>query len=260
MARKPSTQSCGKMIGTARNRSTVMGLIINEVFMTDMVNVSPEQLQQQTAESVVPKVFAEDEVNRIRQETAKKSFQTGYEKARNELQAQAPVETQTEQPANNYQQAQIDPRVFQEMMDKEMQRRSELDKQRQIEEQGRQILNSIGNKAQTAAKEIPDYDDVTGKVNWGQIPQVLGYADHVDNGGHVLYHLAKNPSHIGSILSLPPDLAVSEIRRLSDSLKINQAAKNYDMPPEPLGRIPTSTAGVSSNKLSRAEIKAKYRV
>ena len=117
------------------------------------------------------------------------------------------------------------------------------------------------SKVDSARQEIPDYDEVTSQIDWQQVPQVLGYADQVENGGHVLYHLAKHPEHIGAILNSPPSIAVSQIRRLSDSMKINRSGNNNEpMPNAPLGRLQASTAGVNTGKETLKDKKRRYTV
>lgn len=230
-----------------------------------MTNVATAEVQTEVQPGVNPSqsspAFTAEDIERIKQETAKNSFKSGYEKGKSEVVQPSPQINQVQQPViNQTAQAGASQDQVSQWINDELERRAQAQRQQQIEEQGKQVLNSIMSKAQNAQKDIPDYDQVTSKVDWSQIPQLLGYADSVDNGGHVLYHLAKNPMHIGSLLNLPPQLALQEVKRLSDSMKINQAADQVQMPNEPLGRMQTSTAGVGNNNPSFQDLRKKYRV
>ncbi|NIV16247.1 MAG: hypothetical protein GWN62_34825, partial [Aliifodinibius sp.] len=72
-------------------------------------------------------------------------------------------------------------------------------------------LSELTAKVTDAQGRYNDYDDVTSKVDFSQIPEILEYANHADNAGDVLYDLAKNPAKIATLRSLTPNLAVMEI-------------------------------------------------
>lgn len=220
--------------------------------------------------------FKPEDIERIKQETAHKSFKSGYEQARKELEKQKAVNSvETQAPVNNqtmdFTAPQYNPQPdanqtpdIQSLIAQEFQRREQQMQQQQQEEQGRQILNSIAQKAENAKQEIPDFDEVTSQINWANVPDVLRFANEFDNTGHVLYHLAKNPAHLGDIMNLvnygQGNAAFSHMKRLSDSLRINKDAQDQQMPSEPLSRLETSAVGVGNGKMGVKDYKAKYRV
>ena len=69
----------------------------------------------------------------------------------------------------------------------------------------------------------------------------------VDNGGDVLYELSKNPGKMGSILSLPQNLAVKAIKELSSSIKMNQSASRSNEP-APLSHTKPSYSGLAAGR------------
>lgn len=240
--------------------------------MSNMATSAEEQNEEQVPQQaeMPSKVFKEDEVDRIKQDTARKSFQTGYEKAKAELSRQAqdqqiaspevPIQPQT-QNEESYS-AQQTPDVS-ALIQQEFERRENDRQQQLMQQQGEQVLQQIIAKADAAKQEIPDYDEVTSQVNWQKHPDILGLANEFDNGGHILYHFAKNPIHIGALkqlISNDPDIAMSEARRVSQAMKINQDAPNAQMPNEPLGRMQTSTAGVGGSKPSMQDLRKKWTV
>lgn len=228
-----------------------------------MDNVSSSaELDQNVQPQVDQNLVNREELERVKQETAKNSFKTGYEKARRELESQlsqnqSQYNNQPVQNQNN--QSNFDPNTVRNILMEELNKRQEQERQQQMEEAGKQILQSLSQKALNAKQEIPDYDEVTSQINWQDVPQLLGYADSVDNGGHVMYHLAQNPLHIGSLLSMPPSTALAAIKRLSDSLKINKDSKNLDMPDDSLSRINSSAVGAGNKEMTIADYRRKYR-
>lgn len=107
-------------------------------------------------------------------------------------------------------------------------------------------------------------------VDLRSIPYHVQLANQVENTREVMTELLKNPSKIGSIQNLididlragrHPNLAMAEIKRLSESLKTNQQAANFKSPNDPLRQLPPSNAA-SDNKgaMSVSDYKRKYRV
>lgn len=131
----------------------------------------------------------------------------------------------------------------------------------QQEAEGKRIMQEIHGKVTEAAQRIPDFEDVTSKVDWREIPEVLHYANQSGVAtGDVLYDLAKNPSKIATLRSLPPGLALNEIRKLSNSIQTNMAATQTNAPPEPLGQTKPSNVGVGNDgKLTVRDYKRMFR-
>ncbi len=107
-------------------------------------------------------------------------------------------------------------------------------------------------------------------VDLRSIPYHVQLSNQVDNTREVMTELLKNPSKIGAIQNLididlragrHPNLALAEIKRLSESLKTNQQAANFKSPNDPLRQLPPSNAA-SDNKgaMSVSDYKRKYRV
>lgn len=134
-----------------------------------------------------------------------------------------------------------------EEMHKHLQSQQEQTLKAQQEAEGKRIMQEIHGKVTEASSRIPDFEDVTSKVDWREIPEVLHYANQPGIAtGDVIYDLAKNPSKIATLRSLPPTLAVNELRKLSNSIQTNMAATQTNAPPEPLGQIKPSNVGVGN--------------
>lgn len=214
------------------------------------------------------RLFKQDEVDNIRRETAKNSFQSGYDKASKELQKRQQKEAAIAQSGSSQHEVGGDNAdVVRELVEQELvrrrqeeQRNAEQQAQKEQEEQLARSLQSVLNKAHEARERLPDYDDVTGAVDWEKALPVLLYSDQFDNGGDMLYHLAKNPSQMADLLYKTPEGATDDLRRLSESLSINHNATVSPRAPEPVGRMSAPIAGVNDGQLSFKEKRAKYTV
>lgn len=107
-------------------------------------------------------------------------------------------------------------------------------------------------------------------VDLRSIPYHVQLANQVDNTREVMEELLKNPSKIGAIQNLididlragrTPNLAMAEIKRMSESIKTNDQASKFKSPNDPLRQLPPSNAA-SDNKgaMSVSDYKRKYRV
>ena len=109
-------------------------------------------------------------------------------------------------------------------------------------------------------------------VDLRSIPYHVQLANMVDNTAEVMYELAKNPSKIGAIQTLieidtkagrHPKLALAEMKRLSESIKVNSKGSKYQPPNEPLSQMRPSNAG-TGNQGDRSvrdyKSNPKYRV
>jgi hypothetical protein len=127
---------------------------------------------------------------------------------------------------------------------------------RNAEEQNAQrIASEFFTKIDAGKGNLQDFDKVMADIDLRSIPYHVQLANMVDNTAEVMYELAKNPSKIGAIQNLididiragrQPKLALSEMKRLSDSIKTNQKAANFKSPNEPLSQMRPSNAGTGN--------------
>jgi hypothetical protein len=108
-------------------------------------------------------------------------------------------------------------------------------------------------------------------VDLRSIPYHVQLANMVENTREVMIELANNPSKIGMIQNLididlkagrQPNLAMAEMRRLSQSMKDNAHAKNFKAPNDPLSQMRPSTAGTDTGARSVSDYKRNpaYRI
>jgi hypothetical protein len=235
-----------------------------EVVQEPATPVTETQVAQ-SAEKMVP----QSEVNRL----VGGAKQKGYERAAEEFRNQQ----QHAQQAPQYQQApQVQNRapslggIDQNTLDTYVDQRFQQLQQQQVEQQqqayyqqeANRILQEMGQKTNDAKSRYEDYDQALESVGGFQsVPEVWQYANAVDNGGDVLYDLAKNPGKVATILQLgsrDQNLAISEIKRLSESIKSNQNGVNQQVAPDPIRQVKSSNVGVGDGPSSIADFKKIY--
>lgn len=145
--------------------------------------------------------------------------------------------------------------------------------QRNAEEQNAQrIASEFFTKVGSGDGGIQSFEKLlndTG-LDLRSIPYHVQLANMVENTRDVMVELVNNPSKIGAIQNLididiragrQPKLALAEMKKLSDSIKMNQKAANYQSPNEPLSQMRPSTTGTGNQgALSVSDYKRKYRV
>lgn len=223
-----------------------------------MNEVQNTNVEQPTIEAQPEaKVMQQHEINALvggaKQKGYEKGKNEGYQQAKAELMANVPrIEPTVYANANN---APIDndARFRQIAMD-------ELSKQRAVEQAnweaqqreaaGTKILNELKAKTAAAAPKFEDYEKVVHKEfqNFEKVPEVLALANNFDNAGEMLYDIGKNPIKMLNIVSMVKagmvNEAYSEMKKLSDSIKVNEMSANQPKAKTPLSQINPSIVGV----------------
>lgn len=224
----------------------------NEVQMEQVQATAPV-----TSES--EKLLKQSEVNEIigkaKHVERQKGYEEGYQKALASL-GGMPAEAKPSATAPNIED--VVKSQIEKMRADEMAKQQEM--QRQQHWNG--VLTQLKPKVEDAAKKYNDYDTVTSSINFMQeAPEVLAYANTVENAGDVLYELAKNPLTLAQVQNArSPQIAVAAIKQISDSIKANENAKANNLRArEPLSQIRPSPVGTGQGQMSIRDFKAKYR-
>ncbi len=134
----------------------------------------------------------------------------------------------------------------------EIAKQHQLMMQRQVQQaqqaDGMRIYNDLQAKHAVASTQDPTVSFDKTLKDFEQMPQILRVANTVDNSVDVIKHLKDNPLKIGGLNGLPENLAVQEIKKLSDSIKQNQQAAAAPKSPEPLSQIRPSNIGVGDSE------------
>lgn len=135
--------------------------------------------------------------------------------------------------------------------------------QRQMHERMSQVVKNYDSKIASAKSSYSDFDDVTKAFEPGAFPQLVYLVSGIDNGGDIIYEIAKNPSKLVMLDALAqrnPDLAHVELMKLSKSISDNKLAQQEmsGNAQAPLDRLQPSRISTGSNgKMSIADLKAQ---
>lgn len=136
-------------------------------------------------------------------------------------------------------------------------------KQHENEMAKRTVQNFFG-KISKGREKYSDFDTVTGDVQLGRFPNVVGLlGDIVENSDDVFYELSKDRikmSQLEQLYERSPEDAIYAAKRLSQSIKDNNEAAKIRTPNEPLSQMRPSNTGTDNGVMSVKDYRAKYRV
>jgi wyosine [tRNA(Phe)-imidazoG37] synthetase (radical SAM superfamily) len=228
-----------------------------------MTEIQSNESINQGTEPNSEKLLPQSEVNELIRLQKDKAFTKGYQQALTEHQAAAaqvqvptpPVAaTQGATPQTAY--SQEDAERVRAMVREET--AAELQRQHQ-ENWWRQSMQQLTQKVNAAKATIPDFDEVTGKINFTQMPHVMAYVNQFPNSGEMLYDLSKNPTKLAAVAGAPEPLMMPMLQELSSSIAANNKAQDTKLPPEPLDQSKPSAIGVDNGTMSLKDMKARYR-
>ena len=155
-----------------------------------------------------------------------------------------------------------------QMMGEEFDRRTQEWAQQsqhaQQQQEAERVAQDFFTKIEAGKGDYPDFEEQMRDFEYGAIPDVVQLATQMDNTAAIMYELKKNPSNIGilkQLTDISPNLALAEMKNLSNSIKQNSGAQNYSAPNEPLSQMRASNQGMDSKgALTVADYKAKYRI
>lgn len=204
-------------------------------------NVASTQNVSTPTSAPAPKLYTDDEVNKIVGEKKQKAYEHGRQEALAGLQNQSTV---NQTPVNTPQQ--LTPEQEKRIADQAYQRM-----------QNDQLVNQFALKMTQGQQKYSDFEKVVTPLQFNTIPKVVQIANGFENTADIMYDLGKNPAKVSNLMVLAeinPHLAYQEMQRLSDSIKKNETAiANQQDVKAPLGQIKPSNVGAGSGKMTSAE-------
>lgn len=192
------------------------------------------------------KMLTQSEVNRIAARTKHEAYEKGKREAMAELERQQAEQTQTMGG-----QKQLDENDIKRLIEQEAEKKAQ-------QALAQKIAGEFTGKLAAAKDKYEDFEDVISEIDLPSIPHVVQWANELDNTGDVIYDIAKNPSKFANLLTLSvtaPHLAQKELKRLSESIKKNDDAKQAQTAREPLSQLKPSTHSPDSGRLSVKELR-----
>lgn len=130
--------------------------------------------------------------------------------------------------------------------------------QAQQEQEAHSIVDSFTKKMSTGKERYSDFEDVSRDINYQTIPKIVEEIAKNNIDVDVFYELAKNkPLEIMNIehnLRYQPAKAKEALTKLSNSIKINENAKNVQRPNEPIRQLTPSNIGIDSGSDSNLSV------
>lgn len=136
--------------------------------------------------------------------------------------------------------------------------------QRQVEQELEVMKSNYANRLEQGRSSYGDFNDVMKDFEPADFPQLTYLVSGLDNGGHILYELAKTPSklvYLNTLAKESPRMARSELAKLSQSIAANQQAMAESQGSEgiaaPLDQLQPSRVSGSNGKMSIRDLQAQ---
>lgn len=122
------------------------------------------------------------------------------------------------------------------------------------------VANDFLSKMEAGKTKYTDFEDTVNALNLPMAPEIVDWANSLDNTADVVYEIAKNPTKFTTILNLARggfgQLAQRELQKLSASIKQNDSAKDQASAiQEPLSQIRPSTVGTDNGKMTIKDLR-----
>lgn len=215
-------------------------------------------------------LLPQSEVNKLVGTVKNTAFNKGYEKGLNEIREkynQPNVSGETNSNSSYMQNSNALPDHYKEMIQAEIraaqEKQYEEAQQAGARQEADRLLQELQNKSQVGRQKYSDFDDKLKEIGYFEsASEILPLLNAVDNTADLMYDLAQNPTKISNILAWVnrnPTIAYNEIKKLSNSIKANEAGKNTQLSPEPFSQLKSSNVGMDNGAQTLADFKQRFR-
>lgn len=222
-----------------------------EVKNTEVVATAAPEVKEVIANTnQEEKLLKQSEVNSIVSAVKREAYEKAKRDATQELEQRAASQQSAGNEATSNQG--FDEETVRKMITEEAEKMSRM-------ANAQKTVNEFTQKMLAAKDKHEDFEDTVAQLNLPTIPHVIEWANSLDNTADVMYELGKTPSKLANVLMLAstsPQLAVSEMKRLSGSIKKNQeAAQNEAKAPQPLSQVKPSPSGTDSGTMTIKDLR-----
>lgn len=201
----------------------------------------------------------QEQLDAARQQIEQLQAQQAQQQVQNVAQTgqqQPPQQQQGQQQGVDAQQ--VMQQVMQQLQLKQQEEQEKRERE-QIEHEVNQVAQQYFGKMAQGKDMFEDFEAITADFNPAEFPQLVFLANQMDNTPAIIYELRKNPGKLADLAVLvekSPNMARSEIAKLSESIKRNDEAKrNLQEPQDPLNRLKPSPVGTDNGKLTVRDYK-----
>ena len=201
------------------------------------------------------KVLKQSEVDNLIGITRRNARQEGYDRAKADIEKQSVNQPQqVGQPPQATGQQQFSEENVRKLIGEEAQKLANY-------QEAQRISDSLITKLSAAKSEgeHADFDETIAKLKLHEDAYIAAWANDLPNTADVLYEMGKSPSRYAAVINLvhsgKAELAVDEMRKLSNSSIQNNKAKEQQFPSDPLGQIKPTASGADNGSLSVSELR-----
>jgi len=216
------------------------------------VETASEQNKQVSKEKYVPASYMNDIVNK----RTKEASQNAYDRAKRELEEQYKKPQETSHSIGGIQQ-QSEEQIRQLMRDEyqkmQAQQHEEWKKQN-LQEQINNLANDFMGKISSANDAYPDLAKRVDEI--GDLDQLIYYINETDAVPGIVDDLLNNGHKVAALFTLAdksPAMLRKELKKMADSIKNNESAKNRPHINEPLRQPTYSNNTLDSGSTSNIE-------
>lgn len=223
----------------------------------------PVELVQQQAERMLSQSQVNEIVGNAKREAAEKAVESFKRQQAQAMPTQAPQQNYDPSPRGVSSEDDIK-RVAGDEIKRHLSKLEQDAQERANVDAANRIVAMFKDKIDAGKGKFEDFESVAGNVAMQYYPNVVQLlAEHVDNTADVLYHLAKNRDKLYRLESLSSHNAsdaIFEMKRLAESIKLNNESSGLKQANSPLSQQRPSNTGTDSNtSLSISDFKRKYR-
>lgn len=226
--------------------------------MEDVLNA-----QQAPIEQAQP-TLTQDQVNKIVAREKAKAAEAGRREAEEQFRGQI-SQQQEQRNANVPRDADVSA-IYDQVQQRFNQEQERLQREledRKLKEHMNQVANNYLSKVDAAKSSYQDYDEVIKDFDPSAFPQLVYLLSGMENAGHVLYDLSKNPLKLAAVDRLAernPRQAQSELTKLAASISTNMAAQadaqKYQTS-EPLDKMSPSSVSGNNGKSTIGDLRSQ---
>lgn len=211
---------------------------------------SSAPIESASAQASEPKerMLSQSEVNDIVASQKRRSYEKGLQEGSSKREVAQPANSSSVNTSSGDGNANFDQIIDQKVN----QRLAEYQEQQAVNAYEQQVDFEFNRKLDNARKNIDGFDSVVSTVgDVNRFRAIKLAVSNLENGGDVFHHLAQNPNKMVGLEQLAYQFAnadgsmntapfFSEVKKISDQLKMNKNASNMKSVPNPVSQIETN--------------------
>lgn len=197
-----------------------------------------QEPQRNLSEEMISKARANEIIHQRTKEVSQKSYDRGRNEALEELKKSKSQQSMGGMPQQNEEQIRS---MMRQELEQHQAKQAEQYRQQSMQQQVNDLANRYMGKISAAAEKYPDLIKRQDEIK--EIADLVPFIDETDEVAGVTQHLLDNGNNVASLMVLArtsPMFLRRELKKLAESIKTNDAARNRPNINEPI-QLPTSS-------------------